>query len=286
MNVRTVRKKIKSVKNVRKITRAMQLVSAVKMRKAQQSELESRPYREELNRIISKIIGKVSPDNSELLKKDFPQAPKDLIILVSSNKGLAGAFNVSLFRFLLKINVDFSKTDFVTVGNKGAQFTGRMGSKVIADFSTSTSPIVEVTAVFSLILEKFYKGEYKSVSVVYNKFISTLKSEQVRETLLPLKSLQMSVQAKQETGEYIVEPSPEEIIDHLLKSYLEDKIRGAIISSEAVEHSMRMMAMKNATDNAGDVIYNLTLVGNKLRQEKITNELLDMVTAKESVEGN
>lgn len=262
----------------------MQMVSAVKMRKAQQAELEGRPYREGLRYIISKISPRISPKYSLLLNK-HNEGKRKLIIFVSANKGLAGSFSVNLFRFLMKNNIDFHTTDFITVGNKGAQFVSRMGSQLLADFSHST-PIVQVSAIFSFILDKYVKDEeYSSVSIVYNKFISTLRSQPVMEQLLPFTLEQAQTEITNNNhNEYLIEPSPEEIIDQLLRSYIEDRIRGAIISSEAVEHSMRMMAMKNATDNAEDVIYNLTLVGNKLRQEKITNELLDMVTAKESVE--
>lgn len=263
----------------------MQLVSAVKMRKAQQAELESRPYREGLKSIIQRLAPNINPSYSLLLQTEHITSDRELVVLISSNKGLAGPFNVNLVRYLIKKPVKFSETDFVTVGNKGAQFVSRMGSKVLADFSQGTA-LNEVSAVFGFILEKFLNGEYKTVSLVYNKFISTLKSEVADEILLPATTTDFAQDTEENAhGEYLVEPEPEEIIDSVIKSYIEDKIRGGIISSEAVEHSARMMAMKNATDNAGDLIDNLTSLGNKLRQEKITNELLDMVTAKESVEG-
>lgn len=263
----------------------MQLVSAVKMRKAQQAEIESRPYREGLMNIIRKIVVNIDPTMSMLLNPPTSESKKDLIILVSSNKGLAGPFNVNLFRYMLRNKIDFKNTDFVTMGNKGAQFVSRMGSHVSADFSAGNM-LIEVSAVFGFAIEKFMAGEYRSVSVIYNKFISTMRSEVLHETLLPFK-LELPTEKEEEKKqelEYVVEPSPEEIIDQLLKSFIEDRIRGAVTSSEAVEHSARMMAMKTATDNAGEVIESLTRVGNKLRQAKITNELLDMVTAKESVE--
>lgn len=283
MNLREVRKKVKSIKNVKKITKAMQLVSAVKMRKAQQAEVESRPYREGLMNIIQKIVVNIDPNSSVLLNPQANTSTKNLVILISSNKGLAGPFNVNLFRYMFKSKLDFKNTEFMTLGSKGAQFVSRMGSNVLADFS-SGHPLTEVSAIFTYAIEKYLAGEYKSVSVIYNQFISAMRSEVVQETLLPFTlDLPQNVEKKQEL-EYVVEPSPEEIIDHLLKNYIEDRIRGGVISSEAVEHSARMMAMKTATDNASEVIESLTRVGNKLRQAKITNELLDMVTATVSVE--
>jgi F-type H+-transporting ATPase subunit gamma len=149
----------------------------------------------------------------------------------------------------------------------------------------------EASAIFTFVLEKFFTGEYRQISVIYNKFISTLRSEVEEDIILPFdlagqKAIKLGEdkEEKKDNHEYMIEPSPEEILQELLRSFLEQKIRGALISSEAVEHSARMMAMKSATDNASEIIYDLTLLSNRLRQEKITNELLDMVTAKESVD--
>lgn len=283
MNLRTVRKKTKSIRNVRKITKAMQLVSAIKMKKSQEREVEGRPYLEVLKEVINRIIIGIDTSSSQLLKAESNAKKRDLIILITSNKGLSGSFLVNLFRFLVKSEINFSGSDFVTVGTKGSLFVGRMGSKIIADYS-SGKPLDEVSAIFSFVLQKYLVRDYRSVLIIFNKYISTFKSETVMEKLLPFSWDKKLNSEKILTPGYLIEPNPEEILDSLLKSYLEEMIRGTIISSEAVEHAARMMAMKNATDNATDIIYNLTLVGNKLRQEKITNELLDMITAKELVE--
>ncbi len=288
MNLRQVRKKVKSITNVKKITKAMELVSGIKMRKAQAIEVDGRPYRNNLDVIIQKIAPGIDPSFSALSTVAEGARSKELIIYVSSNKGLCGAFNVNLFRYLYK-TVDVKSADFITIGKKGATMIGRIGGTVIADYS-SNIPLNQVSAVFTMALGKFLAKEYSKISVVYTKFVSTLKSIPTREIILPV-SITGEVskeedKKEQSDAEYLVEPSPVEILDALLRSFVEEKIRGAVISSEAVEHSARMIAMKNATDNANDVIYNFTLLGNRLRQEKITNELLDMVTAKESVESN
>lgn len=283
MNLRQVRSKIKSVKNVKKITKAMQLVSAVKMRKAQQVAVEGRPYNETLEHIINKIVPTVEVKSSPLLAEPVKHEKKEheLIILVSSNKGLAGAFNVNLFRVLLKIE-NIKQCDFVTLGKKGAFFANNFGKSVIADFS-SGNPSIEVSAVFDLVLEKFIAKEYTKISLIYNKFISTLRSEVVKETILPIT---LETESKPESSQdYVVEPTRQELLDFVLKSYVESRIRNAVLDSEAAEHSARMIAMKNATDNANDLIITFTSLGNKLRQNKITSELLDMITAKESIEG-
>jgi len=286
MNIRQARKKIKSVGNVRKITKAMQLVSAIKMKKAQMMAIEGRPYKEYLEEIIRKVIVKIDVNLSELLQPKLDSnKKKDCVIVIASNKGLCGGFNMDLFRFIVK-NVDFNKTEFVIMGKK-AGLLSRLGAKIISDYSSNVL-LNNVSALFNFSLKNFINGTYGSIFLYYNKFISTLRIEPTKSILLPLildlpKEQEM---IKKDASEYLIEPNPMEIINPLLYSFIEGKIQNAIIQSEAGEHSSRMIAMKNATDNANDVIYSLTMMQNKLRQEKITNELLDMVTAKESVENN
>jgi len=282
MNVRQVRKKTKSVSNVKKITRSMQLVSAIKMKKSQQAAIEARPYQEELELIIKKVMTRVEAINSPLLFTHAPEASPDLVIVLTGNKGLCGSFNIDLFRYIAN-SIDVSDTKFITIGKKGAQFLSKTGGDILADYSSST-PLNNVSAVISFALESFLKGAYKRVFILYNSFVSTLKTDPTLVQILPYK-LQLDQKIEEnEYIEYIIEPSPQKIIERILRSFVEEKMSNAIIQSEAGEHSARMIAMKNATDNANDVIYNLTLLGNKLRQEKITSELLDMITAKESVE--
>lgn len=282
MNLRQVRKKTRSIRNVKKITKAMQLVSAIKMKKAQQAEVEGRAYRETLNAVVEKLLPSVDAKSTIMLQQQDRSRNKKLVILISSNKGLSGSFHVNLYRFLLGRDINFSQTDFVILGSKGTRFVSRMGAKVLADFSQYKF-LNEVSALFSFCLERFLSAEYGKITIVYNKYISAFRSEATEEIILPF-LIEKKPESSGLLAKYVVEPKEEEIIEPLLRSYLEEKIRGAIISSEAVEHASRMMAMKNATDNATDIIYNLTMLGNKLRQAKITNELLDMITAKESVE--
>lgn len=284
MNVRQVRKKTKSVSNVKKITRSMQLVSAIKMKKAQQAALEARPYQMHLELVIKKVMTKVDTVQSPLLVSHAQNENPDLVIVLTGNKGLCGSFNIDLFRYIAN-NVDIKNSKFITIGKKGAQFLSKTGGDILADYS-HTTPINNVSAVISFALEAFLEGTYKRVFVLYNSFISTLKTESTMTQILPYKlEFEQKIEEK-EYIEYLIEPSPKVIIEKILRSFIEEKIRNAILQSEAGEHSARMVAMKNATDNANDVIYNLTLLGNKLRQEKITSELLDMITAKESVEAN
>lgn len=282
MNIRIVRQKIKSINNVKKITKAMQLVSAVKMKKAQQTALEGKVYQETLERVLAKLMTKIDTNLSPLITQPEIDSDKTLEILISSNKGLCGSFNVNLFRYLLMQN-NFKKNDFIVIGHKGAMFLNRLGVNIVADFSVQ-KPRSSISAIVSLAFAGFLEGKYNKVVVYYNKFISSLRTEPTVEILLPFKELKFEQIEK--IDEYIVEPDPEEMIDALIRSYIEDKLRYILIQSEAGEHSARMLAMKNATDNSTDLIYNLTMLRNKLRQEKITYELLDMVTAQQSVEIN
>jgi len=282
MNIRIVRKKIKSVGNVKKITKAMQLVSAIKMKKAQILAIESAPYRNHLEKIIYKAVSTMGKSYSSLIENKTI-SKKNLYIVISSNKGLCGAFNFNIFRKLNK-TIDFSNSDFITLGKKGATFISKMGGRILSDYSSGFS-LNSVSPIFNETLKTYIEGRYEKVFLVYNRFINTLKFETVVNVLLPAHlDTSQTGDIKVSKEEYLIEPSPQKIVDSVLKSLVEEKIRGAVIESLASEHSSRMIAMKNATDNATDVIYNLTLLRNKIRQEKITSELLDMITAKESVE--
>ncbi len=287
MNIRTIRKKIKSVTNVKKITKAMQLVSAIKMKKAQQVAVEGRPYQTEIEKIIKAVSPKIDTSLSPLFGRTEEKVQrKTLAIVIASNKGLCGSFNFNLLRFIVK-NTDFQNTDFIIIGKK-ANLLSKFSAHIMADYS-SNIPINNVSALFEFSLNKFLDKTYGRIDLYHNQFVSTIQSNPIVTTLLPINFSQKTEEDKpveEKTIEYLIEPDPKQIIDSLLRSFVEEKLRFALIQSEAGEHSLRMMAMKNATDNATDVIYNLTMVRNKIRQEKITNELLDMVTAKESVEQN
>ncbi len=218
MNLRQVRKKIKSISNVKKITKAMQMVSSIKMRKAQAAEIEGRPYRSGLQEIMEKISPGADPSFSKLMStKNAKDKGKTLCIFVTSNKGLCGGFHVNLSRHIIK-NYDYKSADFISVGKKGSVFLGKLGRTVIADFSSHMF-LTEVSAIFELALNKFLSGEYKKVDVIYSQFLSTLKNEIITQQLLPV-SLDFAKpkDKKDLTGEYLIEPSPNEILDFVLRS--------------------------------------------------------------------
>ncbi len=288
MNIREVGKKIKSVSNVRKITNAMQLVSAVKMKKAQVAASEGKPYQMFLEDAIREVSKKVDVSVSPLLAPVKEARRRQLMILVTSNKGLCGAFNLNLIRTVFK-DEQFKNTDFIAVGKKGSVLVAVLGGQVVADFSSPT-PMASVPAVFDMAVDSYLAGKYDRIVIAYNSFVNIVRYDPVIDTLLPFTLTVTGVQEKAtDSGsgkQYLVEPDASGIMQELIKNYIEEKIRFTLIQSEAGEHSARMMAMKNATDNATEVIGSLTQLKNKLRQQKITYELLDMITAKESVEVN
>ncbi|MCR4326271.1 MAG: ATP synthase F1 subunit gamma [Candidatus Roizmanbacteria bacterium] len=287
MNLRQLKNKIKSVQNVGQITKAMQLVSAVKMKKAQTKALGGKPYRDALEETIARIAHSSSLGEYSLTQKNS-KATKELVIVLSSNKGLCGVFNFNLFRFFGRtLKVADANYEFITVGTKAHQFLVHAGASIVADFSNSYATFEEsATAIFRLAKDDFEQGKYKSVSILYNRFISSMVYQPVREVLLPFSEIsitQRTAEGKQKELEYTIEPTPQVVLKGLLDFYLESKIRGAVQESEASEHSARMIAMKNATDNAKDLVHDMTLLRNGLRQERITNELLDMNTARLAV---
>jgi F-type H+-transporting ATPase subunit gamma len=209
-------------------------------------------------------------------------------VVISTNKGLCGGFNTNLLRAITHwfTNDQMSQFVFVTMGKKAESFLVRHKNKLLADFSDSLPFSLHIGAVTKFIVDGYIKGEFKDVYLIYNNFISALKQDPIKKKILPISEFELSVtdQKKTQSLEFIVEPKVETIIDSLLINYLENQVRDAILESEASEHSARMIAMKNATDNAIELMDLLTLEYNKARQEKITYEIAEIVTARLAVE--
>lgn len=280
MNFRQVNKKIKTVGNVKKITNAMQMVSSVKMRKAQKIALEGREYRDVLTHVLKKVMS----DSDVVQSLNLPwlvgtDGDKTLYILITSNKGLCGSFHSNLFKHFFH-TVDMKNADFITAGEKGGKFVTLLNGHILADFSQHMPFTSNVSAIFSMIDDAYATGKYKSVVLMYNKFISSMQSDPTSLELLPVGNI--SDESTDLSSSYTIEPSVEEVLKPLLADYIKEQIRAAMEDSEAAEHSARMMAMKSATDNANDLVHEFTLLRNKLRQAQITNELLDMIAAQES----
>ena len=283
--IRAIKKRIKSAKNISQITKAMQMVAAAKMKKAQDQAEQGKPYSEKIHEAVSELSHGVDHRLHRLLGTGNPDG-HTLVVLIATNKGLCGGLNTTLFRNTLKWFTDNQKAEFITLGKKGQRYIVHSKWNLSADFSDEHHMINAVPAVTQLFTEGFLSGLYKDVYLVYNRFVNSLTQEPVLIQVLPLAipgAFEKEDTTKKEWNEFIIEPSAKQVLEKLLPHYIETQIRSAILEAEASEHSARMVAMKNATDNAKDLIDDLTFGYNRLRQEKITSEIADIVTARESM---
>jgi F-type H+-transporting ATPase subunit gamma len=288
-NIRLIKSRIKSAKSISQITKAMELVSASKMRKAQQQALAGKLYAQKIRDMVFSLAARTDISNHPLLRQPLTDTKKRLVILISTTKGLCGGLNITLFRFLVKEYPTFDNLEFVSLGTKGTNFITQMHGVLKADFSDKTPFVDSVPALTQLLTDAFLSGSVAGVDIVYNEFVSALKQIPRKKTLLPLTLSGLpegESDKKDETGpEFLIEPSVSEVFEALLPHYLENQVRDAVLQADASEHSARMVAMRNATDNALSFMEELTLVYNKARQEKITYEISDIVTARLASEG-
>jgi F-type H+-transporting ATPase subunit gamma len=285
-STRDIRRRIRSVKNTAQITKAMQMVASSKMRKAQLAALAGRPYAVLMNKMLGHVVGNTGDFSHPLMEKRAVK--KRAVILVSTDKGLCGALNSNLTREAAKF--DKNTTVFISAGKKGAQFVARTKRQLAAEFTYKDAPMfAEARAISKFAQEMFLKGEVDAVDILFTNFISTLNQKPEVLPLLPLaevKGVQLGV-AGHETSvplekselEYLFEPSAEGVLGSLLPHYVNFQVFQILMEAKASEHSSRMVAMKNATDNAKQLIKDLTLEYNKLRQANITKELLEITTA-------
>jgi len=283
--LREIKRRAKSVKNISQITSAMQMVAASKMKKAQDKATRFMPYAQKIAEAVGDLSTGVDSNLHSLLSKGNPESNRELILLISTNKGLCGGLNSSLFRAIKQWYPDLKKHESITVGKKGQSFVRSNQLQLIADFSDG-APADNVVALSQYAVEGFLAGNYSKVVVAYNKFVNSFTQEPTKLDLLPIAKFETD-QAKSDEDDaffdFLIEPSPLEVLNALLPEYIENIIRAAALSAEASEYSARMMAMKNATDNAEELQSDLTLEYNKMRQSEITTSLQDMVTARMAV---
>jgi F-type H+-transporting ATPase subunit gamma len=282
-STRDIRRRIKSVKNTAQITKAMQMVAASKMRKAQQVALAGRPYATLMNEVLGQVAAAASDYSNPLMEKR--EVKKRAVILISTDKGLCGALNSNLMREAARL--DKNNTVYITAGRKGAQFIARTKRELAAEFTYKDAPLFgEARAISKFAQELFLKGEVDQVDILFTNFISTLNQKPDLIPFLPvveIKGVGASVHAEEKltdgTKEFIFEPGIEQVMSALLPHYLNYRVYQVLLEAKASEHSSRMVAMKNATDNAKQLIKDLTLEYNKLRQANITRELLEITSA-------
>ena len=283
-----IRSQIKSVENTKKITKAMEMVAASKMRKAQERMLAARPYSDKV-RNIAAHLGEANPEYTHPFMQVNGDAKKAGVIVVTTDKGLCGGLNTNVLRVVINKVRDLQgagvAVEAVAIGNKGLGFLNRSGVKVVSQVTgLGDQPHLDklIGPVKSL-LDQYAEGKLNAVYLCYTKFINTMKQESVVEQLLPLSNEQMQANKTGASWEYIYEPDAQTVIDDLLVRYVESLVYQAVAENMASEQSARMVAMKAATDNAGNVINELKLVYNKTRQAAITTELSEIVAGAAAV---
>ncbi|MBC7380545.1 MAG: F0F1 ATP synthase subunit gamma [Burkholderiaceae bacterium] len=286
-----IRGKIKSVENTKKITKAMEMVAASKMRKAQERMRSARPYAEKIRNIAANL-GKANPEYTHPFMKTN-EAKSAGFIVVTTDKGLCGGMNTNVLRMvttqLRELQASGVSASAVAIGNKGLGFLNRVGARVVSHVTQlgDTPHLEKLIGPVKVLLDAYAKGEISAVYLGYTRFINTMKQEPVVEQLLPLSAAKMQADAHasgtQHGWDYIYEPDAQTVIDDLLLRYVEALVYQAVAENMASEQSARMVAMKAATDNAGSVIGELKLVYNKTRQAAITKELSEIVAGAAAV---
>lgn len=295
-NVRLIKRRIKTANNISQITKAMELVAASKMKRAQQQAITGKLYADKIFTMVRTLASRTDTTHHPLLKQvddqreDKRVASKRLVILISTNKGLCGGLNTNLFRFVMRQFPQQAAYDWISVGSKGSQFLAQLGVPLLADFSNVVPFVENVPAITEFAIEKFVAGEYQEVNLVFNEFLSALRYEPRAKQLLPIRMTDITESDASSPDApaplpFLIEPDPKAVFETLLPHYVENQVRDALLEAEASEHSARMVAMRNATDNARALMDDLSLVYNKARQEKITYEITDMVTARLAFEG-
>jgi F-type H+-transporting ATPase subunit gamma len=285
-STRDIRRRIRSVKNTAQITKAMQMVASSKMRRAQSAALAGRPYAILMNKVLTSATRDLQGFVHPLMERR--ETRTRALVVVSTDKGLCGALNANVARELIKFDRD--TTVFVTAGKKAAQFVARTKRRLAAEFHYKDAPVFsEARAISKAVQEMFLKGEVDCVDVLYTRFVNTLTQKVELRQLLPLGDLKnllakppLVPEETPEEGpglEYQFEPNAEQVLGAMLPQFLNFLVYQVLLEAKASEHSARMVAMKNATDNANQLIKDLTLEYNKIRQASITKELLEISTA-------
>jgi len=285
-----IRGKIKSVENTKKITKAMEMVAASKMRKAQDRMRAARPYSDKIRNIASNLAG-ANPEYTHpfLAQAKHVQAKAVGFIVVTTDKGLCGGMNTNILRLVTQktreLETAGNKVAAVAIGNKGLGFMNRVGVRVVSHaIQIGDTPHLEkLIGPVKVMLDDYQEGKLDAVYICYTKFINTMKQEPMVQQLLPLSADKFEGDKGNASWDYIYEPEAQTVIDELLVRYVEALVYQAVAENLASEQSARMVAMKAASDNAGSVIGELKLVYNKTRQAAITKELSEIVAGAAAV---
>jgi F-type H+-transporting ATPase subunit gamma len=284
-SVRDIRRRIRSVENTGKVTNAMSLIAASKMRRAQLAVTDGRPYAEKIHEVIATLAAQ--PTDDDTVHPLLETRPVNTVgmVVITPDRGLAGGMHANINRQVARFILGSDATvRSIVVGRKGRDFLVRYTDTVQAVFTDLSDRVslADSTAISRLVIDGYTDGEFDEVHLAYMRFVSTVQQEPVIERILPVAPA--ALESAQRVG-YIYEPDPATVLSALLPQFVEMQVYHAILESIASEQSARMVAMRNATDNANQLASDLTLVMNKLRQDSITNELLDLVGGQIALEG-
>ena len=284
-NLKELRRRIKSVSSTARVTKAMQMIAAAKMRRAQQKVVDGRPFSEKIHSILSHLnLVNYDDEDFELSIHENLTGTKELCLMITPDRGLCGALvsNITKVALTNSENIE-EEVVFITIGKKASSLIVRLGKDLKAQFGVSDMPeIQETLAVSKLVMDELKTGQYKSVSMIYSEFVTTAIQKPVKKTLIPV---EISDDEEQIPLDYIFEPDIEKLLNTLIPRYIEMEIYHGVLEATASEHSARMVSMQNATDNANELLDDLTLELNKARQQVITSELLDLVGGMIAQEG-
>ncbi|MCI0345324.1 MAG: ATP synthase F1 subunit gamma [Chloroflexi bacterium] len=274
---RDIRRRINAARNIKQITRAMQFVAASKLRRAQESTLAARPYSEKIDEVLADVAAVLGSEDHPLLKE--PTGGKRLIVLITTDRGLAGPLNTNTIRFVAReITEHPGDLAVVSVGRKGRDAMRRARVPIDAHFAGfgDKPTFADVLPLARLLGDDFLAGKYGEIDLVYSRFISTLSQRPVIDQLLPIKATEDTEGIP--GNQFIFEPTPRTVLEQLLPRYVATRLFHAVLEGKASEESSRMVAMKNATENAEELIDDLTLAYNKVRQANITREMIEIAT--------
>jgi len=293
-SLKDIRGRIGSVRNIAQITRAMEMVAASRMKRAQDAILAARPYAEEMEAALRRVAGAagLSEDIDPLLARRPPR--RVAIIMITTDRGLAGSLNANASRSVLRWVAERASArngdrpveiEAITVGRKGRDALRRAGVPIAAHFAQlgDRPAFSDVTPLARLVTEDFLAEKYDEIDIAYSTFVSTLSQKPAIDTILPVVSPEMGEETERTNDEYLFEPSPEAVLSRLLPHYVAIGIYRAVLENNASEQSARMIAMRNSTDNANELIDDLTLVYNKTRQATITREMIEIASGAEAL---
>jgi len=279
---RDLRRRAKSIKNIEQLTRAMQLVAASKMRRAQDAVLASRPFEEKLRTVLNDLAPYADPEISPLLRTR--EVKRVGVVLITTERGLVGPMNTNLLRQVLRFAEQQPAASNISVGRKGINSLRRRRLPIAAEFTVPDRPATSDTnAIARAAVDEFTNGNVDEVYLAFTRFINTLRQEPTVRRLLPIVPEDEDIDADTPEIQYLFEPDPETVLSQILPRLVEVSVYQAVLESKASQFSAQMVAMRNATDAAGDLIGELTLAANKARQTRITKEMLEIASGAEAL---